>query len=108
MSADRATATLAPVRDLSTFDKVYVLLLLLQTSVLGVSIITDQCLPDALEPATVEQIIAVARGAEPRLTALIRGEDADPHLAGVRAREVRDRDARGLVRPGGGCEQGCE
>ncbi len=41
--------------------------------VLGVSIITDQCLPDALEPATVEQIIAVARGAEPRLTALIRG-----------------------------------
>ena len=41
--------------------------------VLGVSIITDQCLPDALEPATVEQIIAVARAAEPKLTALIRG-----------------------------------
>jgi len=41
--------------------------------VLGVSIITDQCLPDALEPATVEQIIAVARRAEPSLTALIRG-----------------------------------
>ena len=41
--------------------------------VLGVSIITDQCLPDALAPASVEQIIAVARGAEPRLTALIRG-----------------------------------
>src|SRR3989454_10666240 len=33
--------------------------------VLGVSIITDQCLPDALEPATVERIIAVARAAEP-------------------------------------------
>jgi len=41
--------------------------------VLGVSIITDQCLPDALAPASVEQIIAVARAAEPRLTALVRG-----------------------------------
>ena len=41
--------------------------------VLGVSIITDQCLPDALEPATVERIIAETRSAEPKLTALIRG-----------------------------------
>jgi len=41
--------------------------------VLGVSIITDQCLPDALVPTSVEQIIAVARGAEPKLTALVRG-----------------------------------
>jgi purine-nucleoside phosphorylase len=41
--------------------------------VLGVSIITDQCLPDALEPATLERIVAVARAAEPKLTALIRG-----------------------------------
>jgi len=41
--------------------------------VLGVSIITDLCLPDSLEPTTVERIIAVAREAEPRLTALIRG-----------------------------------
>jgi purine-nucleoside phosphorylase len=41
--------------------------------VLGVSIITDQCLPDALEPATLERILAVARAAEPRLAALIRG-----------------------------------
>jgi len=41
--------------------------------VLGVSIITDQCLPDALAPASVEQIIAVARTAEPNLTRLIRG-----------------------------------
>ena len=41
--------------------------------VLGVSIITDQCLPDALAPASVEQIIAVARTAEPSLTRLIRG-----------------------------------
>jgi purine-nucleoside phosphorylase len=41
--------------------------------VLGVSIITDQCLPDALEPASLERIIAVARTAEPALTALVRG-----------------------------------
>ena len=41
--------------------------------VLGISIVTDQCLPDALEPATVEKIIAVAMGAEPSLSALVRG-----------------------------------
>jgi len=41
--------------------------------VLGVSIITDLCLPDALQPATVEKIIAVAARAEPHLTSLIRG-----------------------------------
>ena len=41
--------------------------------VLGLSIITDLCLPDALEPASVEKIIAVAARAEPRLTALVRG-----------------------------------
>jgi purine-nucleoside phosphorylase len=41
--------------------------------VLGVSIITDQCLPDALEPASVEKIIAVASRAEPNLTALVCG-----------------------------------
>jgi purine-nucleoside phosphorylase len=41
--------------------------------VLGLSIITDLCLPDALEPATVEQIIAVANLAEPNLTAVVRG-----------------------------------
>ena len=41
--------------------------------VLGISIITDQCLPDALEPASVERIIATAARAEPSLTALVRG-----------------------------------
>ena len=39
--------------------------------VLGVSIITDRCLPDALEPASVKEIIRVAGEAEPRLTMLI-------------------------------------
>ncbi len=41
--------------------------------VLGLSIITDLCLPDALAPASVERIIAVARAAEPRLSALVGG-----------------------------------
>jgi purine-nucleoside phosphorylase len=41
--------------------------------VLGLSIITDSCLPDALEPATVEQIISVASSAEPALATLVRG-----------------------------------
>jgi purine-nucleoside phosphorylase len=39
--------------------------------VMGVSIITDQCLPDALEPASLDRIIATANQAEPRLTRLI-------------------------------------
>ena len=37
----------------------------------GISIITDQCLPDALEPADIGRIIATAGRAEPRLTRLI-------------------------------------
>jgi purine-nucleoside phosphorylase len=41
--------------------------------VLGLSIITDQCLPDALEPASLEQIIGVARRAEPGLSAIVQG-----------------------------------
>jgi len=40
--------------------------------VLGVSIITDACLPDALKPASVDEIIRVAGAAEPKLTLLIK------------------------------------
>jgi purine-nucleoside phosphorylase len=39
--------------------------------VLGLSIITDQCLPDALEPASIDRIIATARDAEPSLRRLV-------------------------------------
>jgi len=39
----------------------------------GFSIITDMCLPDALEPAVVGKIIAIANDAEPRLTTLVTG-----------------------------------
>jgi purine-nucleoside phosphorylase len=40
--------------------------------VLGLSIVTDMCLPDELEPASLERIIAVANAAEPKLTAVVR------------------------------------
>ncbi len=42
------------------------------TRVLGISIVTDECFPDTLEPVDVETIIRVAGEAEPRLTQLIR------------------------------------
>jgi purine-nucleoside phosphorylase len=41
--------------------------------VLGFSIITDLCLPDALEPAELETIIRIAQGAEPNLSAVVKG-----------------------------------
>ncbi|MEZ6069343.1 MAG: purine-nucleoside phosphorylase [Pirellulales bacterium] len=41
--------------------------------VLGLSIVTDMCLPDALEAATVEHILATAAAAEPKLRAIVRG-----------------------------------
>jgi purine-nucleoside phosphorylase len=41
--------------------------------VVGFSIVTDMCLPDALEPADVSRIIATANAAEPHLRTLVRG-----------------------------------
>ncbi len=41
--------------------------------VLGLSIVTDLCLPDALEAASLQQIIKVARDAEPKLSAVVKG-----------------------------------
>ena len=41
--------------------------------VLGLSIVTDMALPDALKPAVVEEIIAVANAAEPKLTKIVCG-----------------------------------
>jgi purine-nucleoside phosphorylase len=41
--------------------------------VLGVSIITDQCIPETLVAAELATIIATAGRAEPKLTALVRG-----------------------------------
>ncbi len=39
--------------------------------VLGLSVITDRCLPDALQPANVADIIAIANATEPALSALV-------------------------------------
>jgi purine-nucleoside phosphorylase len=41
--------------------------------VLGLSIITDQCVPETLVPAELATIIATAARAEPKLTSLVRG-----------------------------------
>ena len=39
--------------------------------VLGLSILTDDCFPDALKPVNSEEIIAVAEAAEPLLSTLV-------------------------------------
>ena len=39
--------------------------------VLGLAVITDRCLADALEPANIEAIIQVANEAEPKLTRIV-------------------------------------
>lgn len=41
--------------------------------VLGFSIVTDMCLPDALEPTDIDKIIAVANAAEAKLRTIVRG-----------------------------------
>jgi purine-nucleoside phosphorylase len=40
--------------------------------VLGLSIVSDECFPDALEEASVEEIIETAGRAEPKLTEIVR------------------------------------
>ena len=41
--------------------------------VFGMAVVTDMCLPDALEPAVVEEIIRIANSAEPKLRSLVEG-----------------------------------
>ena len=41
--------------------------------VLGLSIITDQCLPDALQPVDIDDILATAARAEPNLRKIVLG-----------------------------------
>lgn len=40
--------------------------------VLGISVITDECFPDALEPVNVEEIIKIAKDTEPKLTLIMK------------------------------------
>ncbi|HKK45068.1 MAG TPA: purine-nucleoside phosphorylase [Balneolaceae bacterium] len=41
--------------------------------VLGISVITDECFPDALEPIDIEQVLEAAGMAEPKMTRVIMG-----------------------------------
>jgi purine-nucleoside phosphorylase len=41
--------------------------------VFGMSVVTDMCFPDALKPADIQEIIAIANAAEPKLRALVCG-----------------------------------
>jgi purine-nucleoside phosphorylase len=40
---------------------------------IGLSVITDMCLPDALQPSNVDAIIATAHEAAPKLISIVRG-----------------------------------
>lgn len=40
--------------------------------VVAISVITDECFPDSLKPALLEEIVAVANAAEPKLTTLMK------------------------------------
>ena len=40
--------------------------------ILGLSVVTDLCLPDALAPTSLAEILAVANAAEPKLRTLVR------------------------------------
>lgn len=40
--------------------------------VFGISVITDECFPDALQPADIDDIIRTANGAQPNLTLLMK------------------------------------
>ena len=53
--------------------------------VLGLSIVTDLCLPDALEPADINRILRTAAEAEPKLAKIVLGVLA----AGERRADVR-------------------
>jgi purine-nucleoside phosphorylase len=39
--------------------------------VLAMSVVTDECFPDALEPVTLAEVLAAAGEAEPKLTAIM-------------------------------------
>jgi purine-nucleoside phosphorylase len=41
--------------------------------VLGLSVVTDMCLPDALKPGNIEEILATAAAAEPKLRKIVLG-----------------------------------
>ena len=44
----------------------------LNMEVFGISVITDECFPDALQPADINDIIRTANDAQPNLTLLMK------------------------------------
>lgn len=42
------------------------------TEVFGMSIITDECFPDSLQPVSIDEIIEVSNQAEPKMTAIFK------------------------------------
>jgi purine-nucleoside phosphorylase len=49
--------------------------------VLGLSVVTDMCLPDALKPADIRDILAIAAEAEPKLRKIVMGVLAKEAMA---------------------------
>jgi purine-nucleoside phosphorylase len=67
----RLLSTFADVVGMSTVPEVIAAVHCgLQT--LGISVVTDKCVPDTLEPADIQKIIRHAQEAEPKLTLLMR------------------------------------
>jgi len=67
----RWLATLADVVGMSTVPEVIVAVHC-GLKVLGISVVTDKCVAETLEPADIQKIIRYAREAEPKLTVLMR------------------------------------
>jgi purine-nucleoside phosphorylase len=47
---------------------------------LGISMITDRCIPEELEPSSIEKILAVAAASEPKMRAVVRRVVAEARL----------------------------
>jgi purine-nucleoside phosphorylase len=56
--------------------------------VLGLSVVTDMCLPDALQPINLDEILATAAAAEPKLVKIVLGILED-EAARLRSDELR-------------------
>ena len=56
--------------------------------VLGLSVITDMCLPDALKPADIQEILATAAEAEPKLRKIVLGVVAGETLESAKCQET--------------------
>jgi purine-nucleoside phosphorylase len=67
----RWLSTMADVVGMSTVPEVIVAVHC-GLKVLGISVVTDRCVPDILEPADIKKIIKYSQEAEPKLTILMK------------------------------------